>query len=193
MGYSTKLMGLLPLYKSMLKSNRSHEHFRVNYANEIFDCILYIDTTPFELLMGMVGSNWGTVVQIEKGFNGSMADCDFYKLCNLLHLTPQGGSFTSSLFLKHIANSSPKAVSALLIPPHVLTRLDPRRLTDIEEPDKIFFTHWLPQTTNLARNINKTEKLIGREAAEFCKKHNISSCWSSDPNKYRPPVMPWNI
>lgn len=191
MPYKTQLNGLRPLYKDMRSNKRSHEHFQVNYAHRVFDCIFYIDTTPFELLIGLVGAQWGTVVSVEGGFYASMSDSAFYDLCKLLELRPGRETFTSALFLIHIANNSPKHISANPIPPHILVDIDPRKRRQVDEADKIYFKCWMPQGNNQARNFQKTEVLIGKTAADFCRKHNISSCWTDDPDKARPVVMPW--
>ena len=143
--------------------------------------------------MGSVnGDRWATVIKVENGFMASMNDADFYSLCRLLNLNPGKEVFTSEIFLKHIANSSPKHVAPERIPPHELIDIYPGIREQIDEADKVYFVRWAPQGDNKARNFAKTEKLVGRVAADFCRKHNISSCWTDDPAKAKPLTLPWD-
>lgn len=191
MPFKTQLNGLRSLYRDMRKEKRAHEHFQVNYAKRLFDCIFYVDTDPFELLIGMVGEQWASVVKVERGFYASMDDTDFFALCNLLNLNPGKNTFTSSVFLQSIAKSAPSKVSPDLIPPDVHVKINPKIREQIDEADKIYFVRWSPQGKRAARNFKKTEKLVGKAAADFCRSHNISSCWTDDPNKARKLTNPW--
>lgn len=192
MPYRTKMDGLKPLYNSMKIANRPFEHFQFKYSNQVFDCLFYIDTVPFEMLVGAVGKTWGALVKIELGFYGFMEDRDFYALCDLLNLKPSKGIFTSSVFLKLIADSAPSTVSPTPVSPSVLVQLDKRKRESINDDEKIYFVRWKPQGSKKAKNFQKTQELIGKAAAEFCQKHNISSCWSHLPSKEKPITMPWD-
>ena len=53
------------------------------------------------------------------------------------------------------------------------------------ESDKIYFKGWRSHETDgrHVQNLEKTRRWLGDEAYEYCKKYNISSCWSEHPNE----------
>ena len=42
-----------------------------------------------------------------------------------------------------------------------------------------------------ARNFDKTEKLLGKRVADYCREHNISSIWSDKTNEKKKVTYPW--
>lgn len=52
--------------------------------------------------------------------------------------------------------------------------------SNVPEADKIYFCGWkiYAASERNARNFRKTKKWLGDEAYAFCKRNNISSCWT---------------
>ncbi|WP_442852334.1 DUF6037 family protein [Actinomyces sp. oral taxon 849] len=74
--------------------------------------------------------------------------------------------------------------------------------TNIEEEDKIYFFGWYdhvahPKTGNVTGdNLTKTRRLLGKDAAEYCATHNISTRWTTADNAkhydHRPLPPDWD-
>ena len=58
----------------------------------------------------------------------------------------------------------------------------PHKATNINEPDRTVFYRWMPQsdTGRTARNYEKTEFYFGKNVADYCREHNISSQWITE-------------
>jgi len=55
--------------------------------------------------------------------------------------------------------------------------------SDIEGADKIYFWGWRNNAVDehvRPKNLDKTKKLLGVEAYNFSKKHNVSTKWTED-------------
>lgn len=101
----------------------------------------------------------------------------FYKLCDILNLKPGRESLTSYKFLKYVAKRIPARYSKTKIQPHEIAKYKQR---NIDDAHKIYFCGWkfYEGSERNAKNFEKTKKWLGDEAYEFCKRNNISSCWT---------------
>lgn len=101
----------------------------------------------------------------------------FYKLCDILNLKPGRESLTSYKFLKYVAKRIPTRYSKTKIQPHEIAKYKQR---NIDDAHKIYFCGWkfYEGSERNAKNFEKTKKWLGDEAYEFCKRNNISSCWT---------------
>lgn len=172
-----------PLFSSMRSANKDMERFVFTFNNVEFDAIVSIDETPFELLVGATHRNWACTMKILPGYIINMDDRDFFDLCYLLNLKPGKESFLSSHFLAHIARHCPAQCSSELVNPKYLVKYRGRRVNAAEEPEKTVFLCWDEHKDGKrARNFDKTQKYFGKRVADFCRRNNISSKWTT-PDK----------
>lgn len=173
-----KLYEIKPLLQDMGRNNAKVDKFKFKYNNVEFEIIVLIERSPFELLFGVIGYNYSFVLTLEKGYELQELSNDiFYKLCEILNLKPGRETFTSYKFLKYMAQKVPNKYSKREIQPHEIAKY---KQIDVDEADKIYFCGWkiYKDSKRNAKNFEKTRKWLGDEAYEFCKKNNISSCWT---------------
>lgn len=165
----------------MRKNEVTKEKFRFTYSGVTFEVIFFIDSTPFELLFGVVDKNYSFVLKLRAGFQlESLPDEVFYKLCTILNLKPSKEGLTSYKFLQYFAQKIPSKYSKSNVQPHEIAQY---KKIDVPESDKIYFCGWQTYNTRKAQNFEKTKQYLGESTYEFCKKHNVSSCWTNVPEK----------
>lgn len=151
-----------------------------------------INRKPFELMFGCVGhGKCNFILTMEKGYMLSpISDEVFETLCRVLHLSYRGDRFTSYKFLQHVASKVPQKYSGHKIQPHEVAQVR----NDIPDKEKIYFVRWYPhiRDNKNAKNIEKTRKLCGEKAADFCERNNISSCWSAEIADAHDYYDPWD-
>lgn len=185
-----KLFEIKSLLYDMKLNKTEQDKFAFKYNNVKFDVIILVDREPYELLFGVIDVNYAFTLTLSKGYELEMlSNVTFYKLCDILNLKPGKDEFNSYKFLRFFAKQIPKSYSRIKIEPDEIAI---HKRHNINESDKIYFKGWRTHTTdgNTVRNLEKTKALLGNKAYEYCKKHNISSCWSdkkSDRRLYYPP------
>lgn len=175
---SLKLYEIKPLLQDMGRNNAKIDKFRFTYNKVGFEVIVLIERSPFELLFGVIGYNYSFSLTLQVGYElQGLPDDVFYKLCDILNLKPGRESLTSYKFLKYVAQRIPTQYSNVKVQPHEIAKYKQR---DVDEANKIYFCGWkhFEGSERNAKNFDKTRKLLGDEAYEFCKKNNISSCWT---------------
>lgn len=173
-----RLYEIQPLLYDMRRNSAQIDKFRFRYNDVEFEVIVLIERAPYELLFGVIGHNFSFVLKLNRGYElEELPDDVFFRLCKILNLKAGKERFTSFMFLKHFAKKIPEHYSGRKVQPHEVAIY---RRRDIPEADKIFFCGWrfYVGSDRHARNFNKTKALLGDEAYEFCKAHNISSCWT---------------
>ncbi len=185
-----KLTEIAPLLKDMGLKKVKQDKFAFTYNHVKFDVIILIDREPFEVLFGVVDENYFFALKLFKGYElENLSDEVFYKLCDILKLKPSKEGFNSPKFLKYFAKHIPQKYSGKKIEPEEIAI---HKKAFINESNKIYFKGWLTHIRDgrNVRNLEKTKALLGDEAYEYCKEHNISSCWSDkreDKKTYYPP------
>ncbi|WP_373210595.1 DUF6037 family protein [Allofournierella massiliensis] len=180
------------LYQTMKESGIGIDRFEFVFAGAKFDVVFAINRTPFELMFGCVGhGECNFILTLQKGYLLSpITDDVFCSLCDVLHLNYKNDGFSSYKFLQYVAKKVPRKCSGRRIQPHEVARVR----KDIPDSKKIYFVRWYPHNRDNknARNIEKTRKLCGEKAAEFCERNNISSCWSEESADARCYYDPWD-
>ena len=162
----------------MGRNNAKIDKFRFTYNKVEFEVIVLIERSPFELLFGVIGYNYSFSLTLRAGYElQELPDEVFYKLCDILNLKPGRESLTSYKFLKYVAKRIPTRYSKTKIQPHEIAKYKQR---NIDDAHKIYFCGWkfYEGSERNAKNFEKTKKWLGDEAYEFCKRNNISSCWT---------------
>ena len=174
---------LRPLIRDMQKNKVDMEHYTFRFNGFAFDVVISLKPTISQILVGIHNVGWGCVIPMDENLKMCMRDRDFFALCNVLHLKAGKEEFTSFKFLLLLSKSAPKQSSrdtdiVRFIRPFV-------KYIDVDESDKIYFKEWRPHISDgkRARNFQKTEFFFGKEVADFCRQHNISSVWSPVPLK----------
>ena len=173
-----KLYEIKPLLQDMGRNNAKIDKFRFTYNKVEFEVIVLIERSPFELLFGVIGYNYSFSLTLRAGYElQELPDEVFYKLCDILNLKPGRESLTSYKFLKYVAKRIPTRYSKTKIQPHEIAKYKQR---NIDDAHKIYFCGWkfYEGSERNAKNFEKTKKWLGDEAYEFCKRNNISSCWT---------------
>lgn len=173
-----KLYEIKPLLQDMGRNNAQIDKFKFMYNKVEFEVIVLIERLPFELLFGVIGYNYSFSLTLRAGYElQELPDDVFYKLCDILNLKPGSESFTSYKFLKYVAQRIPTQYSKVKVQPHEIAKYKQR---NVDEANKIYFCGWkfYESSERNAKNFDKTKKWLGDEAYEFCKRNNISSCWT---------------
>lgn len=192
-----KFFNLAPLCKSIRANHKGTEQFTFAYNRLSFDCILDIDASPFEMIVGVLQLNFAFILKIEKGYETEMAYSDYVRLCQILNLRPSGDSFSSFAFLKFIDEHLPKQSRPELVP---IEKILPHRINQMSANDKaegFIFCGWLPHKDKnngnaTPENLAKTRRLMGAAVSEYCQKNNISSRWTTDETQRRKLNFPWD-
>ena len=166
------------MLQDMGRNNAKIDKFRFTYNKVEFEVIVLIERSPFELLFGVIGYNYSFSLTLRAGYElQELPDEVFYKLCDILNLKPGRESLTSYKFLKYVAKRIPTRYSKTKIQPHEIAKYKQR---NIDDAHKIYFCGWkfYEGSERNAKNFEKTKKWLGDEAYEFCKRNNISSCWT---------------
>lgn len=189
-----KFKNLIVLYNEMKKNSKSLEQFQFTYNGVEFDCILDIDSKPFELMIGTVNHNFACILYIEKGFITHMSDDDYFNLCYILNLNYNEHHFSSFAFLKFVDDHIPPKCSKKIVPVRKLVPFRASQLNRNDREEGFIFCGWLTHKGNNnghVRNLEKTEKFFGKQVAAYCKKNDISSKWTTDPSKRIDEYYPW--
>lgn len=164
----------------MFEKNWDREHFSVDYARVTFDVIISLDVSPSEILIGGQGINWACIMEISDDLEIFMPDKDFYALRNTLDLHANGiEKFGSYIFLKFISEHAPKKCSGKPVQPAVMQRWYQSRVNHIDPENRTIFYRWVDQNKSgkQAHNFEKTEAYFGKNVADYCRRHNITSQW----------------
>lgn len=188
-----RLYEIKPLLQDMARNNSKIDKFRFTYNDVVFEVIVLVERSPFELLFGVVGYNYSFSLTLKPGYElQELPDDVFFKLCDILNLKPSKEGLTSYKFLRYVAERIPTHYSGKKVQPHEIAIYKKR---DVAEEDKIYFCGWRFYTNSEhknARNFEKTKKWLGDEAYEFCKQNNISSCWTDIELKRKDYSSPQN-
>lgn len=186
-----KLDGLEEFYKSMKSQAMDRSTFDFRFRGKKFDVIYFIDEVPHKLAVGIKAHNFYFEVDVKKGFNITplFGDKEYNEFCKVMGFKYNKNSrFKPTIFFEELNKHVPGAADHRNKPkPHDVASF--RR--DVEESDKIYFVGWRDNKTRghkvSKENLEKTRKLLSKEAYEMCKKKNVSSRWSdkrSDAKEY---------
>lgn len=181
-----KFKNLAPLCKSIRLQKKSIEQFEITYNNVTFDCVLDIGINPFELMIGVKRHNFACVLHIHPGYIVEMDDLNYHILCQILNLNYKDNHFTSFAFFTYLDDHVPAKASASLVDPIHLIPFRESSMSLEERKEGYIFAGWLShegKNNGHVRNDSKTEKLLGKTVADYCRKHDISSKWTTNPEK----------
>lgn len=180
-----KLYVINPLLQDMGRNKAKQEKFSFRYSNLQFEVIFLIEREPFELLFGVVDHNFSFTLCLHRSYNlDTLPDDVYFRLRRILKLNKSDEGLTSYKFLRYFAERIPKEYSGRKVEPHEIAVYKQR---NVPESEKIYFKGWRSHETDgrHVQNLEKTRLWLGNEAYEYCKKYNISSCWSDQPSERR--------
>lgn len=192
-----RLTGLIPLHASMTAQNmgRLKFHYRVNHLT--FDCLLFIDTQPIELVMGCLGHHFAIYLDIgpAPAFDiKSFIEPRETFLALIAALKTGNNSserFNATAFFSEL-NANIPAVARQDQQPTPTDIV--RYYQDIEEAEKIHFCGWLDNTKQANRvsyrNLAKTRRFFGQDVAELAKRRNQSTRWTDQESQAKAFFMP---
>lgn len=184
MSYTFNMYGLSALIKDMRKHNQDLDSFEFIYNHIKFEVIIDISIVPFQLLLSTALKNWACVLELHTGYSTSISTNDFFALCKVLDLKPSKETFTSFAFLSYINVRCPKACSLKPVQPKLIMPFRKKYISNSDEPNKTIFLGWNDHKLDKrkAHNFGKTELFLGKRVADYCRKNNISSLWTT-PDK----------
>ena len=185
-----KLYEIKPLLQDMGRNKVKQDKFSFRYANLQFQVIILIEREPFELLFGLVDYNFSFTLCLRKGFElDDMPDDVYFYLRSLMKLQKCDEVLTSYKLMQYFAARIPQKYSGKKVEPHEIAVYKQR---DVPESKKIYFKGWQSHETDgkHVKNLEKTRQWLGNDAYEYCKKYNISSCWSDHPSERKPYYSP---
>lgn len=180
------LDNLRNLYNEMVKADEKRQQFMIEYNNVRADVFFFIDSKPFKLVFGIIGTGKFFEINVQRGFSVELplentvyrAIIDGFKINS-----SNSGPYNPKFFFEYINSKFPQTIKAT-------KRAHPasiaRYYSNVEEADKLYFIGFKDNTKAgnhvTIQNLEKTLKLMGEEAYKFCSEHNLSTCWSADPN-----------
>ncbi len=181
------LENLKLLHKEMQKNNEVRIHYTITYNNIELDIIFFTDDKPFELLVGAIGTRESFIFKVEYGYkiNTYLNGDEYRRLCNLLGIEyDPNNKFYPSSFFNSLDNQTPITLQNTGKPSTI--KIGNYRKVH-EEEDKLYFCGWFDNVKVgkhvRPKNLQKTLTLLGKDKYELCKRKNVSSCWSADPQK----------
>ena len=188
-----KCVDFAPLIQSMKTNNVDKEHYSFNYNKFKFDVIFPLSHNGYQILVAIHNQNWGCVLNMNKYFIVEMNNEDYYSLCKILNLSWSKDHFNSSTFLRLLSEKAPRKSSLQGVDYRELRKYSSFR--HVDENEKIYFCGWNDHLKDKrqARNFDKTEFYLGKTVADYCRRNNISSLWSSFPRDERSVTNPWDI
>lgn len=167
--------------------NRFRRQFQITYNEVDADVIFVADTNPFTLNFGIHDKNIFFTIPVERGFLvKTFLDKD---LLHLIYLAfeikyDEDNKFSTKNFIEALSKKMPCHINQT----HPTKPIDlaPHN-RDVDEVERIYFVSFKNNNTqnHQVRNLDKTLKMMGLEAYEFCKANNMSTCWSDHPNDDR--------
>lgn len=181
-----RLTGLEPLYRSLRGQGMGRVKFRYRLNHLNFECLFFIDTQPFELVMGCLGHNFAIFKQVMRGFEINPYLGDAYAPLQRALFLDAGTNIRldPSTFFSEFNRHIPSHAAPDQRPG---TRDIGRYYPDLEEADKLFFCGSLDNNLQgnrvRERNLAKTHRLMGQRAHDFALHRNFSTRWTNDEDK----------
>jgi len=190
-----KLQNLPHLRKSMREQDITQTKFDFRFRSLLFLVVYIAEKFPHELLFGCRLKNLFFIVQVNVGYiiSTNLETSTYKALVAALDLRfDPNNPFSPTIFFQDFDNNTPTTTNPKNIP-KVSEIAQLRR--DVEDSEKIYFFGWrvneIKNSKVSPENLDKTRKICGMATYEFCKKNNISSCWTDDAAKevpyYKPP------
>ena len=189
-----KFYNFYQIMVQMKKNKRSLEQFKLTYNKVTFDCILDIDANPYELMIGATRHKFACILKIDSHYSTEMSKQLYLELCRILNLNYSRNHFTSFDFLRLIDSHLPKRCSEAPVPVEKVVPFRKNRLSPKDRKEGFIFCGWLShkdKNNGHARNFAKTEALLGKQVAEYCRKNDISSKWTTDERLGCAIKYPW--
>lgn len=184
-----KLERLEELYQSMRTQNIIKTRFIFNFRNLQFAVIYIAEQFPHTLLFGCIEHNLFFVLNVNSRYEiSTYLGKDYQPLLDALNLKHDPNNpFSPNVFFEEFSQIIPCTTNVTNTP----TMAEVAALSrDIEEADKRHFCGWRIHdgvTSNAtSHNLSKTLRLCNTEVHNICVTHNISSCWTDDPNRAVP-------
>ena len=196
--YLTKLEAL---YDRMLDDHREQEKFTFSRgANSVTVILLSISDIEASILIGASGfaKNRQPLsvllgYHLAKPFRSTLIESDDYQiLVKLFGWSPESSQKNASPFepfnlFKLIDTNTPESLSPLPFQSPLHEAFPKDILDSIEDSAKVYFaglrSHSFDHRHVTAQNLAKTLLYGGATAMSICSRHNISTCWTDDPEK----------
>lgn len=190
------MSGLQRLHASMQQAGIDRVAFQIPHNHLTFAGVFLADVTDYELAFGPIGHNLILPFKVDRGYNvlaHLRDDALLQALKDALNLGRGGNAFRFGEFLEQIDDKLGNfPVNTSNVPDYAdVIRLYPAT----EEALKVHYIKLKPHKKHggnvTPENLAKTRRLLGQTMHDFCKRNNVSSCWSATkPKKPRTPAIP---
>ncbi len=188
------LTGLADLHKSMKENEIKRYKFDYLINDVVFDVLFFVDESPYSLIFGAKGKNLCFELKVLPGYRISpILNNDTYKaLCKILNLKQdKNNPFSPAAFFNEFNTKIPQYTNINNRPkPHEVAKYR----KNVEEAEKIYFCGWFDDEKVGKKvresNLEKTKAILGVEVYEFCKRRNVSTCWTADELKAIEVIIP---
>ncbi len=186
-----KITCLERIYKEMRRQQLSQCVIPYCRKNVRFSVIFDTKSIPYVLYFGVVNQNLSFSFKVRPGFiieNAYLEKNKYDLLVKILKLEyDPNNKFSPRAFLESFDEAVPHHFK--ISQPTYKNRSVIFR--NVEEPDKIYFQKWLSHDKDgrnvTEQNLEKTRKWLGERDYYFCKRNNISTCWTADAEKAQDP------
>jgi len=179
-----KLEALERLAASMRSQQLQCQMFEHRHGRRASDVFFFVGR-PSEMLIGARGARPPLAISLEVQdggvFNPFLGE-QYGALCDFLGLLPNPENpFTPSAFFQQMELAIPLiAQHSRVAQPQAIAAY-----RQVEEGNKVYFVGWrrneVRGTAVTDANLEKTRLLLGWEAFDLCRRGNVSSCWTDDP------------
>jgi hypothetical protein len=179
---------LAQLHQSMKSVQLARMRFPLQHAHLAFMGIFLTDTQPkYQLGLACLSHNFTLLFDVDHHYDlvAYIHDEAARKaLLKALNLGRGGAAFSTSAFLQQIDAALPTTA-------HAHQRATPADLVyfqrNVEEAHKIYLCGWWDNALHgehvRPKNLAKTRAWIDEATYLWCKKYDISTCWTDDPSK----------
>lgn len=181
-----RMEGVARMHASMQVIGFTRAKFRVRHNHLTFAGLFLADLSPYELALACLGHDFVLIFGVTRDYEVSAYLGEQYGALAAALGTGAGSGnpLRSGEFLREIDAALPRLVG----PGDRPTPADVVQVyRDVEEADKVHLCGWRDNSLRkehvTAANLAKTRRLIDQASYEFCKRHNISTCWTDDERR----------
>lgn len=189
---AVKLENLKILHEDMIRKKERRCKFRFSFGKVGFEVFFLSDLEEYTLMIGAIGKRFYFELKVSAEYTVPGYIDKYNELCKLLNIKYDPiNKFKPEAFLNAINKNTPIEYQTNN---KVYVENICQYKSDFEDPNKVYFYGWKDNEINNEKqspqNYIKTLYLLGKDAAYMCRKFNISSKWTNNPNKKKKFFIP---
>jgi len=173
------------LHQDMVRKGIDQYRFRIDVDRLSYDCIFVATREPFELGLACLEHSFTLLFQLDHKFetSGFISDTRIFNSFSRALKKANDGwpGLRMPVFLLQVDRRIPSQATLTSAP--TTESFTPSESQAVNTEHKPYLCGWKLHSPSSGRNVSlenlrKTEELLGQEAGEFCRRHNVSTCWT---------------